>query len=69
MKKQIFQINSTAFDRSLSLCDELFVTMEQIQSRLDNRRENMMRNADRLVSNRRRTPRVSTRKPEIVKVF
>jgi len=62
-------MKNQAFERSLFLCDELFATMEQIQSRLDNRRENMMRNADRLVSNRRRATRVGTRKPEIVKVF
>jgi hypothetical protein len=38
------------FARSLSLCDELFQTMYEIQQRLENRRENMMRNAAKLNS-------------------
>jgi len=36
------------FARSLSLCDELFETMVEIQQRLESRRETMMHNASKL---------------------
>jgi len=68
MKQQNSHIDSSIFDRSLSLCDELFITMEQIQARLDTRRGNMMKNADRLISAKRKT-RFSTTAPSTIKVY